>query len=272
MPVLSFTAAARLAGVDRQTIRRAVQSGKLSATSTPDGKKGIELSELLRVWPDATAQGAPSEEKNLEVKWLPTKTQWANWSLPSKYTTASFVLGIFGIILAILFYFYPKQSTDVNIILDKQKELLERLNIKTNENDIYGLTAFRIGSAYENMEQAQSFLESLKWYRKAMLEGDREACRKIIESYGKLIQATVDIRNNILNVLFVLNEQNDLLFFDFYTVPIEKATKDSKHVHNTEFKIPKMKGKIRFIFCVDVLNIVEESDENNCEDKQLNVS
>jgi hypothetical protein len=59
MPVLSLTAAARLAGVDRQTIRRAIQSGRISATSGSDGNRGVELSELLRVYPHASAQGAP---------------------------------------------------------------------------------------------------------------------------------------------------------------------------------------------------------------------
>ena len=58
--MLSFSEAARLAGVDRQTLRRAIQRGKLSATPTPDGRRGVELSELLRVYPHASAQGAPS--------------------------------------------------------------------------------------------------------------------------------------------------------------------------------------------------------------------
>ncbi len=59
MPILSVAQAARLAQVDRATIRRKISAGILSASITPEGGKGIELSELLRVYPDAAAQVAP---------------------------------------------------------------------------------------------------------------------------------------------------------------------------------------------------------------------
>ncbi len=59
MPILSVAHAARLAQVDRATIRRKIKAGVLSTSSRPEGGKGIELSELLRVYPDAAAQVAP---------------------------------------------------------------------------------------------------------------------------------------------------------------------------------------------------------------------
>ena len=59
MPTLSVAQAARLAQVDRATIRRKISAGILSASTSPDGGKGIELSELLRVYPGAAAQVAP---------------------------------------------------------------------------------------------------------------------------------------------------------------------------------------------------------------------
>ncbi len=59
MPILSVAQAARLARGDRATIRRKITAGILSANTSPDGGKGIELSELLRGYPDAAAQVAP---------------------------------------------------------------------------------------------------------------------------------------------------------------------------------------------------------------------
>jgi hypothetical protein len=59
MPILSVAQAARLAQVDRATIRRKISAGILSINTTPEGAKGIELSELLRVYTGAAAQVAP---------------------------------------------------------------------------------------------------------------------------------------------------------------------------------------------------------------------
>lgn len=59
MPILSVAQAARLAQVDRATIRRKISAGILSANTSPEGEKGIELSELLRVHPGAAAQVVP---------------------------------------------------------------------------------------------------------------------------------------------------------------------------------------------------------------------
>ncbi|HYQ90640.1 MAG TPA: hypothetical protein VES89_00845 [Candidatus Competibacteraceae bacterium] len=59
MPILSVAQASRLAQVDRATIRRKISAGILSANTSPEGGKGIELSELLRLYPGAAAQVAP---------------------------------------------------------------------------------------------------------------------------------------------------------------------------------------------------------------------
>ena len=50
MTILGINAAARAAGVARSTIQRAIKNGRLSATSTATGERGIDLAELLRVF------------------------------------------------------------------------------------------------------------------------------------------------------------------------------------------------------------------------------
>ncbi len=61
MPQLSFTEAARLAGVDASTLHRKVKRGELSAVTQANGRRVIDLAELLRLYPDlATDSGMPS--------------------------------------------------------------------------------------------------------------------------------------------------------------------------------------------------------------------
>jgi hypothetical protein len=62
MPLLTITEAAHLAQVDRATIRRKLHSWVLSTARAPDGRKGIDLVELARIYPVA-AQGAPMSGK-----------------------------------------------------------------------------------------------------------------------------------------------------------------------------------------------------------------
>lgn len=52
MPLLTIAEAARRAGVDVSTIHRQIKKGVLSASKGPDGKRGIDTSELARVYPD----------------------------------------------------------------------------------------------------------------------------------------------------------------------------------------------------------------------------
>ena len=53
MPILSISEAARLAGIDRRTLQRQIARGTVSVTAAVDGSRGIDLSELLRVYPAA---------------------------------------------------------------------------------------------------------------------------------------------------------------------------------------------------------------------------
>src|SRR4051794_34479867 len=50
---LTQAEAARVAGVSRTHILRAIKGGKLSAEKAEDGNVRIDASEVLRVWPDA---------------------------------------------------------------------------------------------------------------------------------------------------------------------------------------------------------------------------
>lgn len=50
MTVLGISAAARAAGVNRSTLQRAIKNGRLSTTIDAAGERGIDLSELLRVF------------------------------------------------------------------------------------------------------------------------------------------------------------------------------------------------------------------------------
>ncbi len=59
MAILNYSAAARAAGVARSTIQRHVKSGKLSATTRPDGGRGIDTAELLRVFGELHGSGEP---------------------------------------------------------------------------------------------------------------------------------------------------------------------------------------------------------------------
>ncbi|MDQ2695379.1 MAG: PfkB family carbohydrate kinase [Pseudomonadota bacterium] len=51
MPLLTFSQAARLAGVDESVIRRHVERGELAATREPDGGQRIDALELARLYP-----------------------------------------------------------------------------------------------------------------------------------------------------------------------------------------------------------------------------
>lgn len=59
MTILSISAAANAAGIDRRTLQRAVKSGRLSATVNAAGERGIDLAELIRVF--GPLQGLPQD-------------------------------------------------------------------------------------------------------------------------------------------------------------------------------------------------------------------
>jgi hypothetical protein len=47
---MSISAAAHAAGIDRRTLQRAIQTGKVSATVDAAGRRGVDLAEVIRVF------------------------------------------------------------------------------------------------------------------------------------------------------------------------------------------------------------------------------
>ncbi len=66
MAVISISEAARTWRIARSTLQRALQEGKLSATTRADGSKGIDTAELIRVFGEAP--GALQERGSSEVE------------------------------------------------------------------------------------------------------------------------------------------------------------------------------------------------------------
>ena len=50
MTILTLTQAAKAAGVARSTLYRAIRNGRISVVSQPNGNKGIDTAELIRVF------------------------------------------------------------------------------------------------------------------------------------------------------------------------------------------------------------------------------
>lgn len=48
--IISISEAARAAGINRRTLQRAIQSGRLSATVDTAGGRGVDLAELIRAF------------------------------------------------------------------------------------------------------------------------------------------------------------------------------------------------------------------------------
>jgi len=63
MTILTVSAAALAAGIDRRTLQSAIRSGRISATVDAAGRRGVDVAELLRVYgplsgsPQALPQG-----------------------------------------------------------------------------------------------------------------------------------------------------------------------------------------------------------------------
>lgn len=64
---LSAAEAARLTGVDKSTITRAVKDGKLSALKDENGRLSIEPAELFRVFPKAPEPDAASMHQTVDA-------------------------------------------------------------------------------------------------------------------------------------------------------------------------------------------------------------
>ena len=50
MTILTMTQAAQKAGISRSTLYRIIRTGRISVVSTPTGKRGIDMAELIRVF------------------------------------------------------------------------------------------------------------------------------------------------------------------------------------------------------------------------------
>ena len=86
MTILTMTQAAQKAGISRSTLYRAIRTGRISMVSLPTGKRGVDVTELIRVFgplqPDTVQKkqdGTPSDIAVLrercaslqrEVEWL----------------------------------------------------------------------------------------------------------------------------------------------------------------------------------------------------------
>jgi hypothetical protein len=67
MTTLSLRSAAELAGVNKSTIFRAIQKGRLSAGRTDDGDFAIDPAELLRVYPSKPEQPSVRQDATGEM-------------------------------------------------------------------------------------------------------------------------------------------------------------------------------------------------------------
>ena len=76
MPHISIARAAKAAGIQRSTIYRAIDAGKLSCVILDNGKKAIDPSELERVFPsDRPKRLSREQERDNNTEQLGTKAQ-----------------------------------------------------------------------------------------------------------------------------------------------------------------------------------------------------
>lgn len=64
MTLLTLTQAAKTAGIARSTLYRAIRNGRLSVVSQPNGSKGIDASELQRVFGPLQHTTEPTRQPN----------------------------------------------------------------------------------------------------------------------------------------------------------------------------------------------------------------
>lgn len=64
MALVSISEAARLAGKNRTTIYKYINKGKLSVVASVDGVKKIDISELLRIFPDCKIEEKQQQGDN----------------------------------------------------------------------------------------------------------------------------------------------------------------------------------------------------------------
>ena len=62
MTLLTLTQAAKTAGIARSTLYRAIHNGRISVISQPNGSKGIDTSELQRVFGPLQSTTKPARQ------------------------------------------------------------------------------------------------------------------------------------------------------------------------------------------------------------------
>jgi AcrR family transcriptional regulator len=67
MPHFTIADAARAVGVDRATLYRYIKSGKLSVTRDEKGKRGIDATELSRVFPEVSQSVASVTAERVDL-------------------------------------------------------------------------------------------------------------------------------------------------------------------------------------------------------------
>ncbi len=64
MTLLTLTQAAKTAGIARSTLYRAIRNGRISVVSQPDGSKGVDTSELQRVFGPLQYTTEPTRQRD----------------------------------------------------------------------------------------------------------------------------------------------------------------------------------------------------------------
>ena len=64
MALLTLTQAAKTAGIARSTLYRAIRNGRISVVSQPNGNKGVDTSELQRVFGPLRSTTKPTGQYN----------------------------------------------------------------------------------------------------------------------------------------------------------------------------------------------------------------
>ena len=70
MPMISFTEAAKIAGVNPSTIHRAVKDGRLSCVTLDNDRKAVDPTELERVFPSNRPRNGNDDAMPLQAKAL----------------------------------------------------------------------------------------------------------------------------------------------------------------------------------------------------------
>ena len=66
MTILTLTQAAKAAGVARSTLYRAIRNGRISVVSQPNGGKGIDTAELIRVFGPLQDAAKQAQQSNAQ--------------------------------------------------------------------------------------------------------------------------------------------------------------------------------------------------------------